>query len=358
MKLHPENRFTAPEGSIPRKSGCKSTSTLTLGIETSCDETSVAILSNGNVLANEVYTQAIHSSYGGVVPELASRAHLNKIDILTRSVLEKNNISCADLDCIAVTDSPGLAGALLVGIGFALGLHSRYRIPVIGVNHTEGHLCSLFLEHKNLSFPIVALIASGGHTAIYRADDFGRYTRLGETVDDAAGEAFDKIGKLLGFPYPAGRAIEQAAACAQENPDISFPVARLGESSLDFSFSGLKTAVKYFCLEKGDEWVTHNRNVICRAFQRAIVEALARNLLQAAAKTGISTIGVAGGVACNGELRRVLKTHFGEKVFFPSPALCTDNAAMIAFAGSERKIRGMTRFPCMNPSSSLENQRA
>ena len=329
---------------------------ITLGIETSCDETSAAILSEGNVLASEVYTHAIHSSYGGVVPELASRTHLSKIDILTRSVFAKSNIRCAAVDCVAVTDSPGLAGALLVGIGFALGLHSRYGIPVTGINHLEGHLCSLFLEHRNLSFPFLALIVSGGHTAIYRADDFGRYACLGETVDDAAGEAFDKVGKLLGFAYPAGSAIEQAASASPGDNGIVFPVARLGGSSLDFSFSGLKTAVKYFCREKGDAWVAANRSGICRAFQKAIVESLARNLLQAAEQSGIRTIGVAGGVACNGELRRNLKSHFGDRVLFPSPALCTDNAAMIARAGYERCTRGMLRFPSMSPSAALQDR--
>jgi N6-L-threonylcarbamoyladenine synthase len=324
-----------------------------LGIETSCDETSVSLLKDGAILASEVYTQAVHAAYGGVVPELASRAHLGKVEALAQSLFAKSSVTCSAVDCIAVTDSPGLAGALLVGIGFALGLHSQYGMPVTGINHLEGHLCSLFLEHPDLSYPFLALIASGGHTAIYRADDFGRYACLGETVDDAAGEAFDKIGKLLGFPYPAGRAIEQAAAFAPEDRDISFPVARLGGSSLNFSFSGLKTAVKYFCREKGDGWVALNKAGICRAFQKAIVEALARNLVIAAEQSGISRIGVAGGVACNGELRRVLKARFGDNVYFPSPALCTDNAAMIGRAGYERYKRNMLRFPSMNPSSGL-----
>jgi N6-L-threonylcarbamoyladenine synthase len=326
---------------------------LTLGIETSCDETSVALLADGNILASEVFTQGVHSAYGGVVPELASRAHIAKVDVLAKSLFVKNKIACSAVDCIAVTDSPGLAGALLVGIGFALGFHCQFGIPVTGVNHLEGHLCSLFLEHPDLCHPFLALIVSGGHTAIYRVDDFGRYRCLGRTVDDAAGEAFDKIGKMLGFPYPAGRAIEQEALGSAAGDEISFPVARLGGPSLDFSFSGLKTAVKYFCEEKGEAWTAKNKAAICRAFQKAVVDSLARNLAAAAGQTGISTIGVAGGVACNGELRRTLVSHFGDKVFFPSPALCTDNAAMIARAGYERMKRKMLRFPTMNPSAAL-----
>ena len=331
---------------------------VTLGIETSCDETSVALLSNGDILVSEVFTQAVHSAYGGVVPELASRAHLGKVDVLAESVFRANNISPSSVDCIAVTDSPGLAGALLVGISFALGLHCQNRTRVTGINHLEGHIFSLFLAHPDLTFPFLALIVSGGHTAIYRVDDFARYTCLGQTVDDAAGEAFDKVGKLLGFPYPAGRAIENEAMAVRSGPGIMFPVARCAGPRLDFSFSGLKTAVKYFCVEKGGQWVAENRAQICFSFQKALVDSLARNLLLAAEQTGIRTVGVAGGVACNGELRRVMVGHFGDRVFFPPPALCTDNAAMIARAGYERFRRDMLHFPRMSPSLGLEQQSA
>ena len=331
---------------------------ITLGIETSCDETSVALLSNGDIVANEIFTQALHSLYGGVVPELASRAHLNKVDILAESVLRDHNICPRSLDCIAVTDSPGLAGALLVGISFALGLHCQHGNKITGINHLEGHICSLFCANPDLSCPFLALIVSGGHTAIYRVDDFARYTCLGSTVDDAAGEAFDKVGKLLGFPYPAGRAVEQEAVAAAPGPAIPFPVARCAGQRLDFSFSGLKTAVKYYCMEKGADWVAQNRAEICFSFQKALVDSLARNLLLAAEQTGIRTVGVAGGVACNGELRRTLSTIFGDKIFFPPPSLCTDNAAMIARAGYERLRRGMLRFPHMSPSLGIEQQRA
>lgn len=324
-----------------------------LGIETSCDETSVALLSDGKIIASRVHTQAVHSAFGGVVPELASRAHLGKIEVLARSLFEDSPVECGAIDGIAVTDRPGLAGALLVGIGFALGLHSQFRVPITGVNHLEGHISSLLINHDDVSYPFLGLVVSGGHTAIYRVDEFGKYTSLGQTVDDAAGEVFDKVGKLLGFPYPAGRAIEQAAGQALENTHISFPVARL--KGLDFSFSGLKTAVKYFCAEKGDTWLAQNKPAVCRGFQKAVVDALARNILAASEQTGIQAVGVAGGVACNGELRRVLTSHFGNKVFFPSPDLCTDNAAMIARAGFERFKRGgaMLRFPSMSSSAGL-----
>jgi N6-L-threonylcarbamoyladenine synthase len=325
----------------------------TLGIETSCDETSLAILSDDAIVASEVFSQDIHAPFGGVVPELASRAHLAKIDALAAAVFDKVNMSCADIGLIAVTDSPGLAGALLVGISFGLGLHCQAGIPVTGVNHLEGHLYSLFCGRRDIAYPFLALIVSGGHTAIYRVDGFGRYACLGRTKDDAAGEAFDKIGKLLGFAYPAGRAIEEEAARAPEDGDIRFPIAHVTGSTLDFSFSGLKTAVKYFCAEKGSRWVQDNRPGICRAFQKAIIDSLAKNLAVAGDVTGIRTVGVAGGVACNAALRKAVTDRFGDRAFFPDPLYCTDNAAMIARAGYERLKNDCLRFPHMSPSAGL-----
>jgi N6-L-threonylcarbamoyladenine synthase len=325
----------------------------TLGIETSCDETSVAVLDNDIIVASEVFSQDVHAGFGGVVPELASRAHLAKIDTLASAVLDKTSMTIREMDLIAVTDSPGLAGALLVGISFGLGLHSQTGIPITGVNHLEGHLYSLFCGRSVITCPFLALLVSGGHTAIYRVDGFGAYTCLGQTVDDAAGEAFDKVGKLLGFSYPAGRAMEQEAARAAQEADFRFPVARLSPSSLDFSFSGLKTAVKYFCEEKGSRWVQDNKPLVCRAFQRAILESLARNLQLASEATGIRTVGVAGGVACNGALRKAIIGRFGDQAFFPEPSLCTDNAAMIARAGYERMKNNALRFPRMSPSAGL-----
>jgi putative glycoprotease GCP len=324
-----------------------------LGIETSCDETSIALLQDGRIAANEIYSQEIHSAFGGVVPEMASRAHLGKIDVLCRSVFSKTGLSCNAIDLIAVTDSPGLAGALLVGISFALGIHCGHGVPVTGINHLEGHICSILLEHPDIGLPFLALIVSGGHTSIYKVIDFGDYECLGQTIDDAAGEAFDKIGKLLGFNYPAGRAIEQEASLAPAGPLVPFPMARMSTSKLDFSFSGLKTSVKYFLQKQGPQYIAANRALICKSFQNFLVESLAVNLKAASQQTGIKTIAVVGGVACNAQLRERMKAQSGLSVFFPSLALCTDNAAMIAKAGHELKKRGMLRFPHMAPSAKL-----
>lgn len=325
-----------------------------LGIETSCDETSIALLHDNNVVANQVYTQAIHSHYGGVVPEIASRAHVQKIDRLCETVLKELNISLAAIDLITVTDSPGLAGALLVGISFALGIHCGFSIPIIGVNHLEGHIASVTLENPQLHFPFLALVVSGGHTAIYRVDDFGSYSCLGQTIDDAAGEAFDKVGKLLGFPYPAGRAIEQEANKNSSQEPLSFPIARLCTQGIDFSFSGLKTAVKYFVEDHPKEYITENISRICDAFQTAVINSLTQNVAIAVKKTNITQIACVGGVACNNTLRKSLRSNFGERnVFFPAPSFCTDNAAMIAKAGKENYLRGIRRIPTMNPSGAL-----
>ncbi len=324
-----------------------------LGIESSCDETSVAILDNESIVASEVFSQEIHSAYGGVVPELASRAHIAKIDVLADRIFQKTNLTMKDIDLIAVTDSPGLAGALLVGISFGLGIHTQTNIPITGVNHLEGHIYSIFCGQAQCPYPFLALVVSGGHTAIYKVDDFGAYTCLGQTVDDAAGEAFDKIGKMLGFSYPAGRAIEQEAATACPDSDIVFPMAKLSTPSLDFSFSGLKTAVKYFCAQKGNDWVAQNRSKICFAFQKSIIDSLAKNLMIASEDTGIKTVGIAGGVACNGALRKAITHRFGERALFPPPSLCTDNAAMIARVGYEQMKKNNMRFPRMSASAGL-----
>jgi N6-L-threonylcarbamoyladenine synthase len=324
-----------------------------LGIESSCDETSIAILEHKKIIANFIYSQVEHTAYGGVVPEIASRAHLEKIDNLTLSVLSHTGLTMPQIDLIAVTDSPGLAGALLVGVSFALGLHTSWGTPITGVNHLEGHIFSVLLENPGLQLPFLALVVSGGHTAIYKVENIGTYTCIGQTVDDAAGEAFDKVGKMLHFNYPAGKSIEEEASKATDTKIFQFPVARCASNAFDFSFSGLKTAVKYFLSDKTSEYIADNRPMICKAFQNAVVESLVNNLLAASKKTGIKEIALVGGVACNGKLRAELKAIFGESAFFPSPKLCTDNAAMIALAGQLRFEHNLSRLPHMNPASGL-----
>jgi N6-L-threonylcarbamoyladenine synthase len=328
---------------------------ITLGIESSCDETSIALLEDERIIRNKIFSQQEHSQFGGVVPEIASRAHLDKIDRLTRSVLNETSFKIEDIDLISVTDSPGLAGALLVGISFALGIHTASGIPITGINHLEGHICSVFFEHPQLKHPFLALVVSGGHTAIYKIIATGKYECLGETVDDAAGEAFDKVGKLLGFAYPAGRAIEQTAASIDNSSNpLSFPIAQVSKiPGINFSFSGLKTAVKNYTLSKDAAFIQENRPMICAAFQNAVIESLVNNLWKASEQTGISDVALVGGVACNGALRNALKNRFNNRVYFPVPSLCTDNAAMIALAGYYRNRNGLCRFPRLDPSSSL-----
>ncbi len=327
---------------------------ITLGLETSCDETSVAILENNKILTNVIYSQIEHSDYGGVVPEIASRAHLEKIDRLAKSAFSEAKLAIDDVDLIAVTDSPGLAGALLVGVSFGLGLHKGFGIPITGVNHLEGHIFSAMLEHPDIEFPFIALVVSGGHTALYKVKKIGDYECLGQTIDDAAGEAFDKVGKLLGFPYPAGRAIEMESLNAKDQKTtLTFPIARLTHNSLDFSFSGLKTAVKYYLSDKSQDSIFESKSLICKAFQDAVINSLINNTRNASLQTGIKRIVLVGGVACNGQLRKSMIETFGEIVYFPQPRLCTDNAAMIALCGYEHFLKNDIRFPKMDPSKGI-----
>ncbi len=326
-----------------------------LAVESSCDETSVAYLHDRKVVASKTYSQEIHSKYGGVVPEIASRAHIRKIDRLCASVFDESGLADASqLDLIAVTDGPGLAGALLVGISFSLGIHRAHGVPITGVNHLEGHIASVTIEHPEIPFPFVALVVSGGHTALYLVSDFGRYQCLGSTVDDAAGEAFDKVGKMLGFAYPAGRDIEQCARQYTDTETIRFPIARTAGPGLNFSFSGLKTAVKYHIADREDTYASDNKDLICCSFQNAVIESLIRNTRTALEKTGVGIVAVVGGVACNATLRDRMKQAFGTDVYTPSPEFCTDNAAMIGIVAHERSRRGLLRPPRMNPALQME----
>jgi N6-L-threonylcarbamoyladenine synthase len=230
----------------------------------------------------------------------------------------------------------------------------RHDSPITGINHLEAHICAIFLSHPDIETPFLALVVSGGHTAIYRVDGVGKYECLGQTVDDAAGEAFDKVGKMLGFPYPAGRAIEEEARRFEGRDKLpEFPTARMSGARPGFSFSGLKTAVKYFLAEKGAEWVGKNRPLVCKSFQEAVVNSLVTNCAAAAETTGIKRIALVGGVACNTRLREALRQRLGEQVLFPPPALCVDNGAMIACAGHKRFTLGLTRFPHMDPNGSI-----
>ncbi|MCL2844099.1 MAG: tRNA (adenosine(37)-N6)-threonylcarbamoyltransferase complex transferase subunit TsaD [Chitinivibrionia bacterium] len=325
---------------------------LTLGIETSCDETSIAIIDDNKILVNLIYTQKEHSRFGGVVPEIASREHIKKIGVLFKNALADTNLQISDLDLIAVADSPGLAGALLVGISFALGLHTAHpQIPITGVNHLQGHICSVLFENE-IDFPFLAIVLSGGHSSIYKVSNFGEYEIIGQTIDDAAGEAFDKVGKMLGFEYPAGRQIEDTAKSFNGNDLIDFPVAKIRDgNSADFSFSGLKTAVKYAIEKIPSEQIESEKPRICKSFQNAVIAAIVHKLKIARTLTKIDKVALCGGVACNNAIREALKQSLGaHNVFYPSNVLCTDNAAMIAKAGMENYKRKIWHYPSMTPT--------
>jgi N6-L-threonylcarbamoyladenine synthase len=317
-----------------------------LGIDTSCDDTSAAIVVNGNVtLSNVVHSQLnLHHPYGGVVPELASREHLRNIVDVVDKAFTTAGMDQHDLDGIAVTVGPGLTGSLLVGLYYAKALSYVLGIPLIGVNHLEGHILSVFLEEEAPPFPFVALTVSGGHTSLYHVEGFGRYTSLGQTLDDAAGEAFDKVAKILGLGYPGGPLIEKHAM-AGNHEEVRFPRAYLSPGSLDFSFSGLKTAVALFVKKwrENADPVKISAADIAASFQASVVDVLVQKVMEAAERYGVSSIVTAGGVACNKALRGHLMEQAaarGMRLFFPRPAYCTDNGAMIAVAGYHRLFHG------------------
>ena len=318
-----------------------------LGIDTSCDDTCTAIVEDGErLLSNIVNSQVIvHHRYGGVVPELASREHIRNIVWVVRESLRRAHLNSNDIDAIAVTVGPGLVGALLVGINFAKAFSYAKNIPLIGINHLEGHILSIFLEKRCPPFPFVALTVSGGHTNIYHVRDFGDYTVLGQTLDDAAGEAFDKIAKLLELGYPGGPVIEKLAAKGRPEA-VDFPRAYLSKDSLDFSFSGLKTAVALYVRK----WRNHKGcddkikiADIAASFQAAVVDILIDKVIAAAAQVGANSVVLGGGVARNKYLRCNLQEVMAKReidLYIPSPELCTDNGAMIAVAGYHRIIKG------------------
>lgn len=323
---------------------------LVLGIESSCDETGVALYRSaadggGTLLAHALHSQvAMHEAYGGVVPELASRDHIRRISPLLRKALDDSGCALAEVDAVAYTQGPGLAGALLVGAAFAEALAAALGVPTVPLHHLEGHLLSPLLSRTPPRFPFVALLVSGGHTQLMRVDGVGRYSLLGETLDDAAGEAFDKTAKLLGLGYPGGPAL--AALAAQGRPDVyKLPRPMLHSGDFDFSFSGLKTAVLTRVRELGGAAALseQQRADLAHAFQAAIVEVLVKKSAAALRAAGLSQLVVAGGVGANRELRRQLDARAARgrfAVFYPEFEFCTDNGAMIALAGALRLQSG------------------
>jgi len=323
---------------------------LILGIESSCDETGVALYDTdaaGCLICHALHSQILmHQAYGGVVPELASRDHIRRTVPLLRKVLADSGCSLNELDAIAYTQGPGLAGALLVGVAFAEGLAASLGIPTVPVHHLEGHLLSPLLSRNPPCFPFVALLVSGGHSQLMRVTGVGEYQLLGDTLDDAAGEAFDKTGKLLGLPYPGGAALSALAegGCSEA---IKFPRPMLHSGDLNFSFSGLKTAVLTKVREIGQP-DDQQRADIARGFQDAIVEVLVKKSLRAVKECGLKQLVVAGGVGANRELRRQLDAQTAKKgisVFYPEFEFCTDNGAMIALAGALRFQAGTSIKP-------------
>lgn len=319
---------------------------LVLGIESSCDETGLALYdTEQGLLAHALHSQiAMHQEYGGVVPELASRDHIRRALPLLNTVLQQSNRRRLDIDAIAFTQGPGLAGALLVGSSIACGLALALDKPVIGIHHLEGHLLSPLLASKPPKFPFVALLVSGGHTQLMRVDGIGQYQLLGETLDDAAGEAFDKSAKLLGLPYPGGPAISQLAHVGTPGK-IQLPRPMLHSKDFNFSFSGLKTAVLTTVKNQGTELTEIMKADIARGFVDAIVEVLCHKCVSALKHTGLKQLVIAGGVGANQQLRTALNAMAQKKrfaVFYPELEFCTDNGAMIAFAGAMRLMQNPT----------------
>jgi len=336
---------------------------IVLGIESSCDETSVAVIKNGILTANLISSQDFHKNYGGVVPELSSRAHLQIVNPLVKDALKKSGIELKDIDLIAATAGPGLIGALLVGLTYAKGLALGLNKPFIGVNHIEGHIFSGFLMEQKPEFPFLCLVVSGGHTLLLLVKSFAEIYKLGNTVDDAVGESFDKVAKLLGFGYPGGPKIQEASKHGDANK-IDFPVAEL-KHKLNFSFSGLKTAVLRYVQSQGgvDKLTEEHKNDIAACFQSAAVNALTRNVKRALEKYKVNSISVVGGVAANEHLKSEmikLSEKFNKSLIIPDLQFCGDNAAMIAFRGKSLYKNGIRDtlaskpFPALSENHFLE----
>ena len=307
-----------------------------LGIETSCDETAAALCVDGDIIASNISSQDIHRKYGGVIPELASREHERILNLIIHETLRDSKIGLENLDGIAVTQGPGLSGALIAGTSFSKGLAIGLNIPIIGVNHLEAHIFANFLAEPKLNFPFVCLLVSGGHTQLWQVNDFRNYKLLGETRDDAAGEAFDKGARILGLGYPGGPEIEKLALDG-DYKSINFPRALIEKNNFEFSFSGLKTSLLYY-FEKNNKESLEN---IAASYQFAIIDVLVKKLKFAAEFSNTTNCVVAGGVAANKFLRNYSKNQISNrKIIFPHPSYCTDNAAMIAFLGEKYLLKG------------------
>lgn len=315
-----------------------------LAIESSCDETAAAVVKNGReVLSNIISSQIeLHKLYGGVVPEIASRKHIEKINQVIEEALREANVTLSDLDAIGVTYGPGLVGALLVGVAEAKAISYASGLPLVGVHHIEGHISANFIENKDLEPPFPCLVVSGGHTHLVVVEDYGKYRILGRTRDDAAGEAFDKVARAIGLGYPGGPKIDKLAKEGDPNA-ISFPKAHVAEAPYDFSFSGLKSAVLNYlngCKMRGEEV---NRADVAASFQKAVTDVLTEHAMMAVKEFGFDKFAIAGGVASNSALRESMKNACEKrhiKFYYPSPILCTDNAAMIGAAAYYEFING------------------
>lgn len=314
---------------------------ITLGIETSCDETAAAVCKNGKILSSIVSQQVIHEQFGGVVPEIASREHDLLLNQVVDKSIEKANISVSDIDAIGVTNGPGLSGTLLTGISFAKGLGLGLKIPIVPINHLEGHIFANFLAQPNLSYPFICLLVSGGHTQLWQIKNINEYILLGETRDDAAGEAFDKGARILGLGYPGGPKIEIEAKKGDPHK-IFFPRILLDKKSLDFSFSGLKTSLLYY-FDRHKDKANTNISDIAASYQMAIVETLVEKVKRALKKTRYKRCVIAGGVAANTLLRKkIIKANPDTGFVFPDLSFCTDNAAMICYL-AEIKLNSQTK---------------
>lgn len=315
-----------------------------LAIETSCDETAAAVVKNGRtVLSNVISSQiALHTLYGGVVPEIASRKHIEKINQVIKEALEEAHMTLSDMDAIGVTYGPGLVGALLVGVAEAKAISFAMKKPLVGVHHIEGHVSANYIEHPELAPPFLCLIVSGGHTHLVIVKEYGVYEIIGRTRDDAAGEAFDKVARAIGLGYPGGPKIDKLAKEGDKNA-IMFPRANIEGAPYDFSFSGLKSAVLNYlnsCTMKNEEF---NKADVAASFQEAVVDVLVNKTIAAAKAYNMDKIAIAGGVASNSSLREVMKNDcekHGLKLYYPTPIFCTDNAAMIGAAAYYEYLKG------------------